>query len=97
MRTLAGDDPTATASVPWYQSIVDDISKVGQAYLTWDQSKQLNALNIERAKKGLPALDASQYQMGLNVGVSSGTQNTVLIVAGVLGAAWILSSLARRS
>ena len=50
------------------------------------QQRELMNLNIERAKKGLPPIDITQYSgVGVNVGLSSSTQQMVLMLgAGVL-------------
>jgi hypothetical protein len=91
------NESTSPSAGPWYQNLFDTIARAGTVYLSIEQQKQLNAINIQRANSGLDPIDASQYQAGVNVGVSSSTQNTVLIVVGVLGAAWILSSFVGRS
>lgn len=87
---------TTSANVPWYQSVLQNLTQAGTVYLSLQQQKQLNEINLQRAQQGLPPIDASQYQAGVNVGVSNSTQNTVLIVVGVLAAAWIVSSMVRR-
>lgn len=54
------------------------------------QQRELMNLNIERAKKGLPPIDISQYSgVGVNVGLSSSTQQMVLM----LGAGLLIYSL----
>lgn len=75
-------DDVTTNSVPWYQSITDTIAKAGTVLLNLEQQKQLNDINTQRAAQGLAPLDASQYQAGVNVGISSSTQNTLMLIAG---------------
>jgi hypothetical protein len=49
------------------------------------QQRELMNLNIERAKKGLPPIDISQYSgVGVNVGLSSSTQQMILMLGGGL-------------
>lgn len=93
--------PTAnsesTTSVAQQSSWIDKILSLGTAYLTFEQQQDLLRVNAQRAAQNLPPLDISQYSgAGVNVGLASGTQNTVLIVAGVLGGTILLSSLLKR-
>lgn len=83
-------------NTPWYQSVADNLTKIGTAYLTLAQQKQLNEINIQRAQQGLAPLDASQYQTGVQVGVSQSTRNTGIIIVSVIAATWLLSTLLRR-
>ncbi len=82
--------PAATAApTPWYQQLV----QLAEGALTVDQQQKLNNLNIQRASQGLPAIDASQYASGVQVGITSSTQNTILIGVGILAAALIIPKL----
>ncbi len=81
---------------PWYQSILDTVAKAGTVYLSLEQQKQLNNINTDRAARGLAPLDATQYQAGVNVGVSTSTQNTLMILVGGGLAVWLLTSLLKR-
>lgn len=90
---IAANDST-NGAVPWYQAILNTLTQGAQAYITVDQQKQLNAINLQRAQQGLSPLDASRYQTGFNVGLGSSTQNTVLIGVGILAGVYLLSSLA---
>lgn len=53
-----------------------------------EQQRSLMQLNIERARQGLPPIDINRYTgVGVNVGLSQGTQQLVtyaLVAAGVL-------------
>lgn len=49
---------------------------------TWQQ-KQLLSVQVERAKQGLPPLDANQIAAGVNVGIAPDTQK--LLIWGMLG------------
>jgi hypothetical protein len=96
MLADAAESTQSATDVPWYQSLASSLQSLATGYLTVQQQQQLDALNVERAKQGLAPIDTAQYQTGVNVGVSSSTQNTILIVVGVLGAAWVLSSMMGR-
>lgn len=90
-------DLTANTStnqdVPWYQQILNSLTQAGTAYLSLEQQRELNKANLTRAQQGLPALDASLYYPGVNVGLGSSTQNTLLMVAAVGGGVWLLTTL----
>ncbi len=82
--------PAATAApTPWYTQLIN----LAEGALTVDQQQKLNNLNIQRAAQGLPAIDASQYASGVQVGLASSTQNTLLIGVGILAAAIIIPKL----
>jgi len=84
--------PAATAApTPWY----DQLIHLAEGYLTVDQQQKLNNLNIQRAQQGLPAISTDQYASGVQVGLTSSTQNTILIGVGILAAAYFLPKLFR--
>jgi hypothetical protein len=60
-----------------WQGTLDNLLRAGQAYLTLEQQRNLQAVNLQRAAQGLAPLDVSQYGMGVNVGLSQETQNTI--------------------
>lgn len=75
--------------------------ETGQKILTGlvmtEQQRQLMQLNIERARQGLPPIDINRYSgVGVNVGLSQGTQNLVLYLALGAGALILLNTLMRR-
>lgn len=84
---------TVNADVPWYQQILTTLTQAGQTYLSIEQQRELNKVNLQRLQQGLPALDASMYQAGINVGLGQQTQNTLLWIAGGVGAVWLLTSV----
>ena len=84
--------PAATAApTPWYTQLI----QLAEGALTVDQQQKLNNLNIQRAAQGLPAIDASQYASGVQVGLAASTQNTLLIGVGILAVALIIPKLLR--
>ena len=69
------------------ESWADTAQKVLSALVMTEQQRQLMQLNIERAKQGLPPIDINRYSgVGVNVGLSQGTQQlvTYALVAGGL-------------
>lgn len=86
-----------TKDVPWYQQLVNTLTQAGTAYLSIEQQRELNKANLARAQQGLPPLDASMFQTGVNVGLGQQTQNTLLWVVGGVAGVWLLTSILNRS
>lgn len=84
LETLA---PNVTALVAdtqaqgetWYDALARLLPVLASTY----QQKQLLSVQVERARAGLPPLDASNYAPGVNVGLSPELQRT-LIIGGVV-------------
>lgn len=79
MQTIGDVNASAGATTPWYQSLL----QAGTAYLTLEQQRELLKIQTQRMAQGLPPLDASAYTPGLAVGVESGTQRTLITLAGM--------------
>jgi len=79
------------------ESWVDTAQKIMTGLVMTEQQRQLMQLNIERAKQGLPPIDINRYSgVGVNVGLSQGTQQLVLYLALGAGALILLNSFMRR-
>lgn len=87
----------STTAVPWYRQIITDLGKalpgLATTYLTIKQQGELNKINLDRANRGEPPIEAQDYQAGVQVGVSRSTQNTIIIVAAGVAGALLLSSV----
>lgn len=59
----------------WYESLARLLPTLAATY----QQKQLLQIQVDRARQGLPPLNASQYGAGFNIGLSQDTQNMILI------------------
>lgn len=81
-----------TPGEPWYETA----QKILTGLLMTQQQKQLMELNIERARQGLPPIDINRYSgVGVNVGLSQGTQQ--LVTYALLGVgAFLLLNMYRR-
>jgi len=84
--------PSGNIVTDWGKSVMD----FAKSYLTYDSQKQLLAANIKRAEMGLPPLDASQYGLGVNVGLSPATQNLVIGGLVILGLYAAFSAVKKR-
>mgnify|MGYP001003535001 CR=1 FL=1 len=66
---------TAVAGEDYLTTLQRILSSLALTY----QQQQLMALNIERARRGQPPVDIAQYSgIGVNVGLSTGTQQLVM-------------------
>lgn len=82
-----------TPGEPWYETA----QKILTGLVMTEQQRQLMQLNIERAKQGLPPIDINRYSgVGVNVGLSQGTQQLVLYLALGAGALILLNAFAKR-
>lgn len=80
---------TGTSDTPWYTQLFQSAADAYKTYLTVDQQRELLKIQNQRAAQGLPPLDVSQYTPGVNVGIASDTQRTLLLVAGAAGVLWL--------
>ena len=81
-----------TPGEPWYETA----QKILTGLVMTQQQRQLMQLNIERARQGLPPIDINRYSgVGVNVGLSQGTQQ--LVTYALLGVgAFLLLNMYRR-
>jgi hypothetical protein len=70
---------------------VDSIAKAASALAMTRQQSELLDVQIDRARRGLPPLDSSQYGLGATVGVSRDTIITAGVVLGGLVLLWNFS------
>lgn len=79
------------------ESWTDTAQKILTGLVMTEQQRQLMQLNIERAKQGLPPIDINRYSgVGVNVGLSQGTEKLVLYLALGAGAFLLINSLMKR-
>lgn len=76
----------ATSDKPWYETALAALSGL---VMTDYQRKILN-LQLDRAAKGLPALDASAFGVGVNVGLSPDVKKLLLLGGAALLAVLVL-------
>jgi len=84
---------TEAASSFDFNSLLTNLSSIVTTYFAASTQKQLLQTNLQRASQGLPPLNAQAYMPGVNVGLASGTQNMVYIVAAGIGAVILLGVL----
>lgn len=83
-----GQDTTAdtTAEQSIWDRLSSTIEKLLPFYAQYKQQRELIKLNIERAKQGLPPIEAEQIAPQVRVGLTSDTQRLLLFgVIGVIG------------
>lgn len=82
-------DPSQSGATSW----LDLLSKG----LTTLQTYQLNQINVERAKLGLPPIDTSQYTgVGVRVGLAPQTQQLLIYGGLALLAVLVFQSVMKR-
>jgi hypothetical protein len=75
---------------------VSTLSKAAAAFLPLKQQQDVMKVQLARMKAGLAPLDVGAYvdpNAGLNVGVTAGTQKTLLLLGGGLAVAFLVSRL----
>lgn len=96
---LAGDDPAnQQGSVSRF---IEVATQAASAILPLVQQQKVLKLQLQRASQGLPPLDVGAYvdpNQGVQVGLNTGTQRTLLYLGGGIAGAFLLSRLfGRRS
>lgn len=98
---VGGGDAPSIGQEP---SLLDKLFSVGQRtaelWLSYDARKDMQDLNLERAKKGLAPIDAARYMQmtapQVQVGVARDTQQLLIYGAVGVGALYLISQLAKR-
>lgn len=94
---LPSTAPGATPASSWnWQAVMDKapamLRDLMLASSSADYATQINKINLERAKQGLPALNPDQYAPRVNVGVAPQTMRIAGIGAGTFLAVAIASA-----
>lgn len=74
---------------------VDSLARMLPVLATTYQQKQILDIQIERARMGLPPLNASQYGLGVSVGLSNDAKNMLLLGAAAIGVVLLLRARRR--
>ena len=74
----------------------NDWASLASNALTALQTFQLNQINVNRAKQGLPPINTAAYGTGINVGLSTDTQKLVMSGGIALLGVLLINSLTRR-
>lgn len=90
----AGTDQSQISTIPWYENIGKAVSSVFtpdnvKALAMYKLERQKNAINLERAKSGLPPLDIATATVGL----SPDTKKFIMYGVGGLALLFILPKL----
>lgn len=78
------------------ESWIDALERILPAVVSTWQQKEILQVQVERAKQGLPPLNASQLAAGVNVGLSPEVQRMVWIGGAALLAAVVYMATQRR-
>lgn len=88
--------PTATAQAKISTDSGTNVSQLATQALTALQTFQLNQINVQRAKAGMPPINTAAYGTGINVGLNPQTQQLVIYGGLALLAVLLFNSLSRR-
>ena len=94
---ITNDKPMFTSN--WAEQIASFITSAGSAILPLAQQNKLLAVNVDRAKRGLPPVNIASYESatsGINVGLNRATQSTLMYIAGGLAVVYLASKVLSR-
>ena len=103
-ESVAVAAPSANAT-DWFASYlkpaIGAVRDLGVAYMGYETQRDLNQINLERARKNLAPLSpayaqAMQPQVGVNVGLSAQSKQLLLYGAIGLGAMFAISQFTKR-
>lgn len=77
------------------EGFIDSLARVVSTLSLADAQRKLLNVQVQRAQQGLPPLDASQYSLGMNVGLTPTTQRALMIGGALVLAAFLLPALLR--
>ena len=99
-QSLMAADPSLAQTVANVQApsenYFDAMLRAANSLILADSQRRLLAVQLDRAKQGLPPLDSGQYGLGVNVGISPETQRSLMIGAGVVGLALLVLYAGKR-
>ncbi len=91
------DDTGKEITVERSQGFIKELIELGRQGLTAYQTYQLNQINVERARMGLPPIDTSAYTgVGVRVGLAPQTQQLLVYGGLALLAVMVFNTLAKR-
>jgi len=86
----SGVATTASSSDSTLGSMMASLSAAIPSIVTGLSTIELAQLNIQRAKQGLPALNAAAYGPQIGIGLSSSTTSMIMLIALGIGAIMLL-------
>jgi hypothetical protein len=90
--TVGTSPADAIASEPsTFDKFLSTFKEILPAYANYQLTRDLYDLNLERAKMGLPPVNAQDVSPQLNVGISRDTQNMLIIGGIAIVAVFLLS------
>ena len=71
-------------------NLAANLDKILASIVSYRQSEKILDINLERAKKGLPPINAESVAPTVNIGVSPNVLNMVLLGAGIIAVAYLV-------
>jgi hypothetical protein len=93
---VTATDTPAAAQTGMLDNIVNTIGKLGTAYAQYKSQSQIIDLNVQRAKAGLPPIDAGDIAPQANVGIAASTRTMMYAGIGALVLVGVLMAASRR-
>lgn len=85
--------PKTDATPSWVTTALE----IGKGAMAIRQQQQIQSINVERLKQGLPPIDASDVAVGAKVAMDTKQLNKILLAAaGMLGMVLVVMVTARR-
>ena len=102
-NAFAGDVPDVNASggnpataTNWYDGLISSAEKLGTAWLSYDQAKSIQELNLELVRQGKEPISQAEIAPQVRVGIAPDTQRMILYAALGLGALVLFGMLGKR-
>jgi hypothetical protein len=74
-------DPSTGGALSW----LDRLQSFGTTIVNLEYMRDINAINLERARQGLAPLSPSTYAPTVNVGVAPDVQRNAMLTLGAIG------------
>ena len=95
--TFVDEGTGKSLTVDSSQGYIKDLIELAKQGLTATQMYQLNQINVERARRGDPPIDVSQYTgVGVRVGLAPQTQQLLIYGGLALLAVMVFQSVMKR-
>jgi len=87
----------AQAQSGWLDSMLKTAESAAKTFMTYKQANDFNAINLQRARQGLPPLNPQAYAPQINFGVSSDIQQMILWGGAAVLVIMLIGSMRQKS
>jgi len=93
---LNGVSPVTVSLDNQGNALYDKVLDIGKGLLALKQQRDIQSINLDRLRQGLPPIEASDVAVGAKVAVDNAQLNKVLVVVAASVAVLALVSILRR-